>query len=150
MDVEAGQWTGLLEKITDLSQMWCWKRAGWLPWSTRKTNQGGLEQVNTETSLQAKITKPKSSDFWHIMRRWSSLEKTIILGKNRRKQEKKKTKYEESWLRRRSHRPESTGAEQELRTGHYGCHSFTGVTRSRSRLNSVHHGKIDIFPFLNY
>ena len=52
--------------------------------------------MNTETSLQAKITKPKSSDFWHIMRRWSSLEKTIILGKNRRKQEKKKTKYEES------------------------------------------------------
>lgn len=40
------------------------------------------------------MTKLELSHFRHIMRRQDYLEKMIMLGKNRRWQEKMKTKYE--------------------------------------------------------
>lgn len=56
-------------------------------------NKWVLEQTNSETLLEAKMTKLKLSYFWHIMRRQSSLEKTIMVGK-REGRRKRKTKYE--------------------------------------------------------
>lgn len=89
-----------------------------IPWTARKMNKYGLEQIKleislkTETLLEVKMTKLNLSYFGYITRRLGSLERIVLLGKNRRQQKKKKTKYEMDWLYKRSHRHESTRAEQ--------------------------------------
>lgn len=59
------------------------------------------------------MTKLKMSYFMmsYIMRRKGSLEKTIMPEKNRRQEEKRKTKYKIDQLPK-SHRHEATRAEQ--------------------------------------
>lgn len=44
-------------------------------------NKWILEQLKSETLLEAKMTKLKLFCLGHIMRRPGSLEKTIVLGK---------------------------------------------------------------------
>lgn len=58
-----------------------------MPWTTRKTNRWVLEQINSETSTEAKMTKVKLSYFRHNVRRRGSLEKTIMSGKIKGKDE---------------------------------------------------------------
>lgn len=55
-------------------------QALWRPWTTRKMKKWVLEQIKSETSLEAKITKLKWFCLGHVMRRPGSLEKTIMLG----------------------------------------------------------------------
>lgn len=93
-------------------EMWCCRRALPIPWTYGNTNTRILEQIKPETLLEAKMTKLKLSYFGHIMRRQGYLEKTVILGRNRRQQRERKIKYEMVWLHTGSHRRESTGAEQ--------------------------------------
>ena len=49
----------------------------------RNMNKWVPQQNNPETSLEAKMTTQKLPYFGHIMRRQSSLEKTIVLGKQK-------------------------------------------------------------------
>ena len=56
------------------------------------------------------MAKLKLSYFRHIIRQ-NSLEKTLMMVKNRRQQEKRKTKYEMDEFPKRNHRYESL-AEQ--------------------------------------
>ena len=61
----------------------------------QKDNNWVTKQMKTETLLEAEMKTPKLSYSGHIVRRQGFLfEKTIILEKNRRQQEKRKTKYE--------------------------------------------------------
>ena len=53
-----------------------------------------LKQIKPKISLEAKMTTLNLTYFEHIMRRQSSSEKTIMLGKNKRQQGKRKTKNE--------------------------------------------------------
>lgn len=64
--------------------MWCCRRALQIPWTYRNTNKCILEQIKPETLLEAKMRKLKLSNFGHIIRRQGYLEKTVILGGNRR------------------------------------------------------------------
>lgn len=56
-----------------------WRRALWMPRTTRKMSRWVLEQ-EPETSLEAKMTTLKPSHFGHFTRRQGSLEKTVTLG----------------------------------------------------------------------
>ena len=75
------------KKINSL-EIWCWRRALWLLWTISKKNKWVLEHIKPETLLEAKMTKRKLPYFRHITRRQSSLEKIMMLGENRRRQER--------------------------------------------------------------
>ena len=50
-----------------------------VPWTAWRLNQSILKEINPEYSLEG--LKLKLQYFGHLMRRASSLEKTLILGK---------------------------------------------------------------------
>ena len=49
--------------------------------AAKKSNQSILKEINPEYSLEGLILKLKFQYFGHLMRRTSSLEKTLMLGK---------------------------------------------------------------------
>ena len=51
------------------------------PWTTRRSNQPILKEINPEYSLEALMLKLKFQYFGHLMQRADSLEKTLMLGK---------------------------------------------------------------------
>ena len=52
-----------------------------VPWTTRRSNQSILKEINPEYSLEGLMLKLKLQYFGHLMGRTDSLEKTLILGK---------------------------------------------------------------------
>ena len=51
-----------------------------VPWTTRRSNQSILKEINPGISLERMMLKLKLQYFGHLMRRVDSLEKTLILG----------------------------------------------------------------------
>ena len=51
-----------------------------VPWTTRRSNQSILKEINPGISLEGLMLKLKLQYFGHIMRRVDSLEKTLMLG----------------------------------------------------------------------
>ena len=52
-----------------------------VPWTARRSNQSILNEINPEYSLEGLMLKLKLQYFGHLMRRASSLEKTLMMGK---------------------------------------------------------------------
>ena len=50
-------------------------------WTSRKSNQSILKEINPEDSLEGLMLKLKLQNFGHLMWRASSSEKTLMLGK---------------------------------------------------------------------
>ena len=63
----------------DAVELWCWRRLLRVLWTAKRSNQSILKEVNPEYSLEG--LKLKLQNFGHLMRRASSLEKTLMLGK---------------------------------------------------------------------
>ena len=63
-----------------------------VPQTARRTNQSILKNIKPEYSLEGLIPKLKLQYFGHLMPRANSLEKTLMLGKRRRGQQRM------SWL----------------------------------------------------
>ena len=62
-------------------QLWCWRRLLRVPWTARRSNQSILKEVSPGCSLEGLMLKLKLQYFGHLMRRFDSLEKTLMLGK---------------------------------------------------------------------
>ena len=65
----------------DAFELWCWRRLMRVPWTARRSNQSILKETNPAYSLGGLMLKLKLHYFVHLMRRASSLEKTLMLGK---------------------------------------------------------------------
>ena len=65
----------------DAFKLWCWRRLLRVPWTTRRSDQAILKEINPEYSLKGLILKVKIQHFGHLMRRTDSFEKTLMLGK---------------------------------------------------------------------
>ena len=65
----------------DAFELWCWRRLLRVPWTTRRSNQSILKEINPEYSLEGLMLKLKLQFFGHLRRRDNSLEKTLMLGK---------------------------------------------------------------------
>ena len=52
-----------------------------VPWTTRRSNQSVLKEINPEYSLEGLMLKLKCQYFGHLIQRADSLEKTLMLGK---------------------------------------------------------------------
>ena len=63
----------------DVFELWCWRRLLRVPWTARRSNQSILKEISPEYSLEGLMLKLQY--FGHLMRRASSLEKTVMLGK---------------------------------------------------------------------
>ena len=65
---------------TDAFKLWCWRRHFRVSWTTRKSSQSILKEINPEYSLEGPMLKLQYF-VGHLMRRTDSVEKTLILGK---------------------------------------------------------------------
>ena len=65
----------------DAFEQRCWRRLLRVPWTTRRSNQSILKEINPEYSLEGLILKWKHQYFGHLMRRTDPLEKILMLGK---------------------------------------------------------------------
>ena len=65
----------------DAFELWCWRRLLRVPWTTRRSNQSILKEINPEYALEGLMLKLKLQCFGHLMWRANSLEKTLMLGK---------------------------------------------------------------------
>ena len=65
----------------DAFELWCWRRLLRVPWTSRRSNQSILREINPGISLEGMVLKLKLQYFVHLMRRVDSLEKTLMLGR---------------------------------------------------------------------
>ena len=63
----------------DAFKLWCWRRLLRFPWTTGRSNQLILKEINPEYSMEGQ--KLKLQYFGYLMQTDDSLEKTLILGK---------------------------------------------------------------------
>ena len=52
-----------------------------VPWTTRRSNQSILKEINPGCYLEGMMLKMKLQYFGHLMQRVDSLEKTLMLGR---------------------------------------------------------------------
>ena len=64
----------------DAFELWC-RRLLRVPWTARRSNQSILKEISPGCSLERLMLKLKLQYFGYLMRRASSLEKTLMLGK---------------------------------------------------------------------
>ena len=67
-----------------------------VPWTTRRSNQAVLKEINSEYSLQGLMLKLRLQYFGLLWRRANSLEKTLMLVKNESK--KRRGQQRIRWL----------------------------------------------------
>ena len=66
---------------TDVFELCYWRRLLRVPWTTRRSNQSILKEINPEYSLEGLMLRLKLQYFGHLMGRTDSLEKALKLGK---------------------------------------------------------------------
>ena len=119
----------------DAFELWCWRKLSRVPWTTRRSNQSILKEINPGISLEGMMLKLKLQYFGHLMRRIDSLEKTLMLGGigGRRRR---------GWQRMRwldcitDSMGMSLGEFRELVMDREAWHTaIHGVTKSRTRLS---------------
>ena len=64
----------------DAFEMWCLRRLLRVPWTARRSNQCILKEISPECSLEGLILKLRLQYFGHLMRRFDSFEKTLMLA----------------------------------------------------------------------
>ena len=79
MDVRVGLWSRLSTEELMLLNCGVGEDSR-VPWTTRRSNQSILKEINPGISLEGLMLKLKLQYFYHLMRRVDSLEKTLMLG----------------------------------------------------------------------
>ena len=64
----------------DAFELWCWRRLLRVPWTARRSNQSILKEISPGCSLEGLMLKLKLQYFGHLMRKFDSFEKTLMLG----------------------------------------------------------------------
>ena len=55
---------------TDAFELWCWRRLLRVPWTTRRSNQSILKEINPEYSLEGLMLKLKLQYFGQYFQYW--------------------------------------------------------------------------------
>ena len=66
-----------------------------VPWTSRRSNQSILKEINPEYSLEVLMLQLKVQYLGHLMQRADSLEKTVMLGKieDRKRRERQRMRW---------------------------------------------------------
>ena len=67
-------------QIIDAFELWCWRLLR-VPWTSRRSNQLVLKEINPEYSLEGRMLKLKLQYFGHLMWRTNTLKNTLMQGK---------------------------------------------------------------------
>ena len=59
---------------TDAFKLQCWRRLFRVPWTTGRSNQSILKEINPEYSMEGLMLKIKLQYFGHLMQRADSME----------------------------------------------------------------------------
>ena len=62
-------------------RLWYWRRLLSMPWTTRRSSQSTLKEINPEHSLEGWMLKLKLQYFSHLVQTANLLEKILMLGK---------------------------------------------------------------------
>ena len=73
---------------TDVFELWSWRRLLRIPLTRKRLNQSILKEIDPEYSLQGLMLKLKLQSFSLLIGRANLSEKTLMLGKNWRQEEK--------------------------------------------------------------
>ena len=115
----------------DAFKLWCWRRLLRVPWTTRKSNQSILKEINPEYSLEGLMLKLKPQYLGHLMQRVDSLEKTPMLGKT-------EVRRRRGWQRMRwftdSMNRKLSKLQETVKTGEPGMLQSMGLWRARHNL----------------
>ena len=65
----------------DAFELWCWRRLLRVPWTSRKSNQSILKEINPEYSLEGLIWSWNSNTLATWCKELTHLQKTLMLGK---------------------------------------------------------------------
>ena len=66
--------------FSSVFELWCWKRLLRVPWTARTSNQSILKEISPGISVEGMMLRLKLQYFGHLMGRFDSLEKTLMLG----------------------------------------------------------------------
>ena len=66
----------------DAFELWCWRRLLRITWTARRSNQSILKEISSEYLLEGLMLKLNLQHFGHHSNA-NSLEKTLMLGKNK-------------------------------------------------------------------
>ena len=47
------------QRIDDAFELWCWRRLLRVPWTSKKSNQSILKEIDSEYSLEGQIIEPQ-------------------------------------------------------------------------------------------
>ena len=64
----------------DAFELWCWRKLLRVPWTSGRSNQSILKEINPGCSLEGLMLKLKLQYFGHLTWRVDSFEKTLMLG----------------------------------------------------------------------
>ena len=65
----------------DAFELWCWRSLLRVPWTSKRSNQSILKEINPEYSLEGLMLMLKLQNFGHLTWRAETLEKTLMMGK---------------------------------------------------------------------
>ena len=64
----------------DAFEVWCWRKLLRVPWTASRSNQSFLKEISPGISLEGIMLKLKLQYFGHLMGRFDSLVKALMLG----------------------------------------------------------------------